>query len=139
MNIRVFNFDSDYEKVLELWRNAGPGVQLSPSDEPGEILKKLKRDPDLFLVAELNGAIVGAVLGGFDGRRGLVYHLAVVSEYRRSSFGIQLMEELEKRLREKGCYKYYLLVSEDNLIAREFYESLGCEMMDMRLMGKVLG
>ncbi|MBU4225890.1 MAG: GNAT family N-acetyltransferase, partial [Chloroflexi bacterium] len=65
-----------------MWSLAGPGIHLRRSDEPDEIQKKLQRDPDLFLVAEYNGMVVGAVLGGFDGRRGLVYHLAVAENHR---------------------------------------------------------
>ncbi|HET7011627.1 MAG TPA: hypothetical protein VFI11_12700, partial [Anaerolineales bacterium] len=75
MLLRTFVWD-DLEAVLDLWGSAGPGVHLGPSDRPLEIRKKIERDPDLFLVAEEEGQIVGAVMGGFDGRRGLVYHLA---------------------------------------------------------------
>ncbi|MGD8605442.1 MAG: hypothetical protein PVF49_12820, partial [Anaerolineales bacterium] len=67
MRVRLFEWDKDLEAVLDLWRTAGPGVQLSPSDEPQAILHKLERDPDLFLVAEDDhGQVVGSVLGGYD-------------------------------------------------------------------------
>jgi hypothetical protein len=39
--------------------------------------KKLTHDPELFLVPEVNGVIAGSIVGGFDRRRGLIYHLAV--------------------------------------------------------------
>ena len=52
------------------------------SDTLDEISKKIIRDPNLFLVAEQKGVIIGAVIGGFDGRRGLVYHLAVAEKHR---------------------------------------------------------
>jgi predicted N-acetyltransferase YhbS len=45
--------------------------------------KSLQRDPDLFLVAEMDGEIIGSVMGEYDGRRGLVYHLAVAHEFRQ--------------------------------------------------------
>ena len=66
---------------------------------------KVERDPDLFLVATLDGRIVGAVMGGWDGRRAYVYHLAVVHELRRRGVGDALMDELEERLRRKGALK----------------------------------
>ncbi len=138
LKIRQFHFERDYRAVLDLWKNAGPGIQLSPSDEPGEIRKKLQRDPDLFLVAELNGRLVGAVLGGFDGRRGLAYHLAVAPAHRKRGIGRRLMQELENRLRAKGCLKYYLLVTRQNQEALAFYQSLGCEIMDLYVLGKRL-
>jgi ribosomal protein S18 acetylase RimI-like enzyme len=77
MRLREFELERDYPAVIALWQAAGPGIHVSLSDSLAEIAKKLERDPDLFLVAEQDDRIVGAVLGGFDGRRGLVYHLAV--------------------------------------------------------------
>ena len=138
MQIREFNVEGDYDIVRTLWREAGSGIQLSLSDEQEEIRKKLNRDPDLFLVAEEGKLIVGAVLGGFDGRRGMVYHLAVQPEYRERGIGRALMEELERRLRAKGCLKYYLLVTKDNQEALAFYRQMGCDEMELLVMGKKL-
>ncbi len=139
MNIRTFAFEADYAAVRKLWETAGPGINLSPSDEPQEILKKLERDPDLFLVAEQDGQLLGTVLGGFDGRRGMVYHLAVAPAYRQQGLGRALMDELELRLQAKGCLKYYLLVTHDNSDALDFYEKLNCEKMALFVLGKVIG
>jgi ribosomal protein S18 acetylase RimI-like enzyme len=139
MEIREFHFDNDLEAVFGLWQDARPGIQTGLSDTPAEIRKKLERDPDLFLVAVDGERLVGSVIGGFDGRRGLVYHLAVAPSHRGNSLGRRLMEELESRLRRKGCLKCYLLVTKDNQQTVDFYEHLGWEIMDLFLMGKVLG
>jgi ribosomal protein S18 acetylase RimI-like enzyme len=136
--IRQFVFSQDYERVIALWENAGPGVHVGRSDAPQEIVKKLQRDPELFLVAEIDGEIVGAVLGGFDGRRGVVYHLAVTGEQRNNGIGSQLMEELEERLRRVGCRRSYLLVTPDNAQAFEFYEKRGWDKMDLFILAKDL-
>ena len=138
MRIRTFRFSDDYSAVYDLWNNAGPGIHVRRSDQPDEILKKLKRDPDLFLVAEIDGHVVGSVFGGYDGRRGMMYHLAVAGEHRRQGIGDALVEELERRLREKGCIRYYLLVTMDNLEAIRFYESHGWERMDLYIYGRDL-
>ncbi len=136
--IREFRFPDDYDAVYALWKNAGEGIHLRRSDEPEEIEKKLQRDPDLFLVAETEGQIIGTVLGGFDGRRGMMYHLAVGRNYRQNGIGAQLMDELERRLREKGCIRYYLLVTTDNVEAIRFYEKRGWERMELYAYGKDL-
>jgi ribosomal protein S18 acetylase RimI-like enzyme len=136
--IREFNFHSDYEPACDLWKNAGPGVGFGKSDTPEEISKKLQRDPDLFLVAEEEGQLIGTVIGGFDGRRGMVYHLAVKAAYRRKGIGQMLMNELENRMRVKGCLKYYLLVKPGNIDAMAFYEKHGWKLMDVALYGKEL-
>jgi ribosomal protein S18 acetylase RimI-like enzyme len=136
--LREFIFPSDYSQVINLWKNAGPGIHLRHSDERDEIAKKLQRDPDLFIVAEINGLIIGSVLGGFDGRRGMVYHLAVADSYREKGIGTVLMNELEKRMKQKGCIRSYLLVTRDNLDAIGFYETIGWDQMDLLIYGKDL-
>lgn len=136
--LREFTFPSDYSQVISLWKNAGPGIHLRRSDERNEIDKKLKRDPDLFIVAELNGLIIGSVLGGFDGRRGMVYHLAVEDSYRKKGIGTVLMNELENRMKQRGCIRSYLLVTRDNSDAIRFYESTGWQQMDLLIYGKDL-
>jgi ribosomal protein S18 acetylase RimI-like enzyme len=103
---------------------------LRRSDDPDEIQKKLRRDPDLFLVAEVGDKMVGTVVGGFDGRRGMIYHLAVSEHYRRKGIGALLMDELEHRLKIKGCIRCYLLVTVDNKSAMDFYEKRGWSQMD---------
>jgi len=133
--VRTFRWD-DWPSVLALWQDAGPGVHLGRSDTPDEIRKKWEHDPDLFLVAEEDGRVIGAVLGGYDGRRGIVYHLAVTPRRRQNGIGRALMAEMERRLAGKGCVKSYLLATPENQDAVAFYRRLGWQVMDMVLMGK---
>jgi ribosomal protein S18 acetylase RimI-like enzyme len=138
IQIRIFQYPDDYAPVIGLWGQAGPGIHLGRSDEPEEIFKKLARDPDLFLLAEQNSRLVGAVLGGFDGRRGMMYHLAVEPACRGQGIGEALMEELERRLVNKGCIRYYLLVTKDNADAIRFYEARGWDQLELYVYGKDL-
>lgn len=128
--IREFKYPEDYPAARLLWENAGSGIHLRRSDDPEEIQKKLQRDPDLFLIAEIDDEMVGTVLGGFDGRRGMVYHLAVSDQYRRQGIGELLMDELERRLKSKGCIRCYLLVTVENEDAMHFYKKRGWSHMD---------
>ena len=137
--IREFHFPVDYEPVHRLWESIEKGVRVGRSDTPAEIEKKLTRDPDLFLVAESDGRIVGSVIGGFDGRRGMVYHLAVASAFRGRGIGTLLMDEIESRLSAKGCLKCDLLVASDNFDVEGYYQALGWQhMTDVHLFGKNL-
>jgi ribosomal protein S18 acetylase RimI-like enzyme len=137
MEIRQFGME-DYGAVIALWEQGGDGVHLRRSDTRPEIAKKLQRDPDLFLLAEEGGCLVGAVMGGFDGRRALVYHLVTDPAWRQQGVATALMEELESRLRAKGCLKVYLLVLNENHEAQEYYLKRGWEDMtvDLRIYGK---
>lgn len=130
ITIRPFSFPEDYADVYALWANAGDGIHLRRSDSPEEIEKKLARDPDLFLVAQTADSVIGAVMGGFDGRRGMMYHLAVAPEQRHQGIANLLVDALEERLKAKGCIRYYLLVTKDNEDAICFYEARGWENMD---------
>jgi len=139
IQIRDFHFPSDYERVYALWGSMEKGVHVGRSDTLAEIEKKIARDPELFLVAESDGSIIGSVIGGFDGRRGLIYHLAVAADFRELGIGSRLMDEVESRLRVKGCLKCYLLVTSDNPEAERYYRQRGWKPMDsVHLFGKEL-
>lgn len=140
ISIREFQHPQDYPAVKELWEGMEKGVHVGRSDTPDEIAKKVLRDPDLFLVAENDGHIIGSVLGGYDGRRGLLYHLAVAKDFRQHGVGSQLLDEVEARLRAKGCLKCYLMIAPDNSEVEGFYEKRGWHFMDyVRPFGKELG
>jgi ribosomal protein S18 acetylase RimI-like enzyme len=139
VRIREFHYPEDYPAARLLWENAGPGIQLRRSDDPDEIQKKLQRDPELFLVAETDGKMLGTVVAGFDGRRGMVYHLAVAELSRKQGIGELLMDELERRLKVKGCIRCYLLVTVENESAMRFYEKRGwAHMKNVHTYGKDL-
>ena len=48
------------------------------------------------------------------------------------------MSALEEGLRQKGCLRYYLLVTMDNQEAIDFYEARGCKRLDLYAYGKDL-
>ena len=128
--IRQFDFSGDYRRIIRLWEAIEKGVHVGPSDAPDEIVKKLQRDPDLFLVAEIEGQLIGSVIGGYDGRRGLIYHLAVASQFRQQGVGGRLMNEVENRLRAHGCIRCYLFVTPDNPVAMQYYQKHGWTLTD---------
>ena len=135
-SIREFNYPDDYDQAVEIWKNSAPGVKFSRSDTPAEIQKKLNYSPDLFLVAVVNEKVVGTVIGGYDGRRGIIYHLAVQSQFQKSGIGKALMQEVESRLKRKGCLKSYLMITKENPSVIEYYQELGWKLMDVKIMGK---
>jgi RimJ/RimL family protein N-acetyltransferase len=137
LKIREFIL-SEYDDVAELWRAA----ELPPRplfDNRTEIAKKLRRDPDLFLVALEGGRIVGTVIGGWDGRRGWIYRMAVHPDCQRRGIGRALMAEVEGRLRSKGALAINAVYNETNVAASSFYEAIGYDHRDgVGVMGKLL-
>ncbi len=136
MKIREFQIN-DYAMVRNLWHTAG--LILRPGDELDDVKLKLQRDPDLFLVAEQGDKIVGSVIGGWDGRRGWIYHLAVRPEYQRKGIGVGLVREVEKRLVSKGAKKVNAQVYKWNEQSSEFFKAIGYETQpDLIMIGKQL-
>jgi ribosomal protein S18 acetylase RimI-like enzyme len=86
---------------------------------------KLNVLPELFLVARQADRLVGTVVGGFDGVRGWMYHVATDANFRRKRVATALVGELETRLRALGCKKLNLQVRAGNDAVTSFYESLG--------------
>ena len=130
MRIRAFRV-SDTEAVLSLWERSE--ISRPWLDLRTEIVEKMKRDRSLFLVADDMGAVVGAVMGAYDGRRGWVYHLAVEPGRRHEGIGRLLMHHLEARMARMGVVKVNLQVRHDNLGVVDFYRAL--DYRDERLTG----
>jgi ribosomal protein S18 acetylase RimI-like enzyme len=122
LRLREFTM-ADYEVVEELWRRAG--LWMRPSDAPEQVALKLRRDPDLFLVACVGACTVGVTMGGWDGRRAYVYHLAVDPQWQRRGVGDRLMDELEKRFRVKGALKAKLQIMVGNDASVAFFAARG--------------
>jgi len=121
VQIRPFEA-TDTEDVVALWEECG---LVRPWNDPRkDIARKLKVQPELFLVASGAGRVVGSVMAGYDGHRGWVYYLAVSPSHRKLSLGRQLMQAVERLLTEMGCPKLNLMVRTSNAEVLEFYRSL---------------
>lgn len=135
MEIRAFRQD-DFEEVITLWERCD---LLRPWNDPEmDIERKLNHDPELFLVAEVAGVVVGSVMGGYDGHRGSAYYLGVNPDYRGRGIANALINRLEKRLMARGCPKIQLIVREDNDTVIDMYEKLGYEIQGITSLGKRL-
>ncbi|MDT8900775.1 GNAT family N-acetyltransferase [Anaeroselena agilis] len=124
IDIRLFNIE-DYDLALELWQHAG--LALRPGDDKPSLLRTLERNPGLSLVACADGEIIGTAIGTFDGRRGHLYHLAVLPACQGQGVGRRLIDEVAKRLVALGCPQLNLSVNLDNANAIKFYEAIGFE------------
>lgn len=63
MEIRSFR-QEDFEEVITLWERCD---LLRPWNDPElDIERKMNHDPELFLVAEVGGEVVGTLMGGYE-------------------------------------------------------------------------
>ncbi len=129
--------EGDEATVTSLWREVFPDDP--PWNDPTLVIRrKLAVQHDLFLVGEFSDGIVATVIGGFDGFRGWVYHLAVNPEYRRQGIGRATMQEMESQLKILGCPKLNLQVRATNAEVIEFYRQLDYRVEDRVSFGKLL-
>ena len=98
----------------------------------------MKRDQNSFLVAEVEGRIVGSVLVTHDGRKGWINRLAVHREYRRRGIGGALVSEAENWLIEQGIGIFACLIEGDNPLSAEVLEKLGLSDQDMVALAEAL-
>jgi ribosomal protein S18 acetylase RimI-like enzyme len=111
---------ADYDEVIALWR-ATEGLGLGESDGREAIGAYLLRNPGMSFVAINAEHIVGAVLGGHDGRRGYLHHLAVGPRCRHRGIGRALMETSLAQLRAAGVPKCNLFLYGQNAAGRAFW------------------
>ena len=94
MTIRIMSV-ADYDAVFALW-NATAGMGMRSLDDSREgIARFLRRNPATCFIAEENGAPVGVILCGHDGRRGYIYHTAVSERLRGCGIGRALVEAVK--------------------------------------------
>jgi ribosomal protein S18 acetylase RimI-like enzyme len=123
--------------VIALWKSVF--AYPAPHNDPATVIRdKLAVQRDLFFVALLDGALVGTVMGGYDGHRGWVYSLAVSPPARRRGVGTALVRHVERELAARGCPKVNLQVLTSNAGAVEFYRKLGYAVEERVSMGKLL-
>ena len=115
----------DYGALVALWREAGLPYKAKGRDTREAIARQLTERTAVYLVAEVAGAIVGAVLGTHDGRKGWINRLAVLPAYRRRRVGAQLLAEAERRLAALGIELFACLVEEWNDGSKAFFEKSG--------------
>lgn len=135
MRVREFQ-DADEAQVIDVWRACG---LTRPWNDPSrDIARKKQVQPDLFLVVEDEGTIVGTVMAGYEGHRGWINYLGVLPERQKSGIARALMDEAERRLRALGCPKINLQVRSDNEEALAFYARIGFQQDPVLSLGKRL-
>ena len=135
LRIRPFETD-DQETVIRLWQETN---LTRPWNDPAkDIARKLKIQPEFFIVGIAGDKLVATAMAGYDGHRGWVNYLAVAPAYRGRGYARQIMDYLEQQLIELGCPKINLQVRNDNVAALEFYGALGYKADQAVSLGKRL-
>lgn len=126
----------DKEQVIQIWLDCKLVV---PQNNPErDITRKLKVNPEWFLVGILRDSVIATCMAGYEGHRGWINYLAVAPSYQRRGIASLMMEKAENILRAAGCPKINLQVRETNRDVVQFYESIGYKIEPIVNMGKRL-
>lgn len=124
---------SDYDALYSLWCSTEQSRRaLNTVDDSREGIERyLKRNPTTCFLAESKDGsgdadeIVGVILSGHDGRRGIIHHMCVHPSYRREGIAHALVQKAEEALKSEGINKIFGLVFKDNDVANAFWEKQG--------------
>jgi ribosomal protein S18 acetylase RimI-like enzyme len=126
--------EPDITNVVALWERCG--LVVPQNDPHKDIAAKIRFQPDLFLIAQLDWQLVGTVMAGYEGHRGWLNYLAVDPEHQRKGYGRLLVEAAEHKLADLGCPKVNLQIRGSNKQALAFYRAIGYVTEDRIGMGK---
>ena len=115
----------DYDELVALWKAAGLPYRPRGRDGRDRIAREIEGNCAVFLAAEEDERLIGAVLGTHDGRKGWINRLAVHPEYRKRGIGRALVVEVERRLTALGIEIETCLVEDWNEGSLAFFERIG--------------
>jgi ribosomal protein S18 acetylase RimI-like enzyme len=135
VKIRAFRA-ADEPSVIALWERC---ELLRPWNDPKrDIQRKLRVQPELFLVGLVDAELVASAMAGYEGHRGWINYLAVAPEHRGRGHGRAIMAFAERLLAQSGCPKINVQVRGTNPAAVDFYRRLGYRVDDVVSLGKRL-
>ena len=87
--------------MIDLWRRCD---LTRPWNDPDlDIDRKVRRDPDGFLVGTVDDVVVATVMAGYDGHRGWVNYLAVDPANRGAGLGAAMdFDAVHEDVRRRG-------------------------------------
>jgi ribosomal protein S18 acetylase RimI-like enzyme len=120
----------DYDEAYLLWTSS-PGIGLKTLDDSETGIRKfLERNPLTCFAAEEDGELAGTILGGHDGRRGYIYHIAVNPVFRNRGIGRALIETVEQAFIQEGINKVALISFKTNVGGNRFLRACGYPIRD---------
>ena len=114
----------DYAAVHRLWLQA-EGMSLTGDDNREGIALYLRRNRGLCFIATSENQLIGTVLCGHDGRRGILRHLAVRKEFRKQGIALRLAQKSLTALAGQGIQKCNLYVMDYNVTGLRFWKHIG--------------
>ena len=84
--------DKDREQVISLWKTCKLTRQWN--DPNKDLDRKKGVGNELFIILEVENQLIGTVMGGYDGHRGVMNYLAVHPKHQGRGFVKMLVEAI---------------------------------------------
>lgn len=122
MPVRIRNFNlSDLERIVEI-EEASFGAEKFTKEI---FINYFRKFPDLFLVAEFQGKVIGYIITTIFGNKANIASIAIDESFRKKGIGSKLVKLSFEKLKSKGIKIVELEVKVTNKNAVNFWESLG--------------
>ena len=119
--------ENDIDGVFEVEKNC-----FEHYWSKGEFEKEMKNDVARYLVADIDGKIVGYVGIWFVAGEGHITNVAVHSDYRGQKIGDILIKHLVKICKDNNIFAMTLEVRVSNIVAQNLYKKYGFKLAGIR-------
>ena len=136
LQIRPYR-ESDRDALIALWDDCRLTRAWNDPDADLALMQQSEANAAVF-VGEHEGRLVASCFVGHDGHRGWLYYLASDPRLQRSGLGGRMVRHCEAWLDARGVAKCQVMIREENLVAKRFYQRIGYEPNRCHLMQRWL-
>ena len=126
--------ENDVPEIIEILKENG---QYShPIVDGAEAMLQVSKNPSaVFIVAEIDGKIVGTGRGIYDGSRALIHQVTVHPNWQRKGVGTKLVKSMANKFKESGAPSISVTAGKgERWNSIGFFEKLGFKDMPIKLM-----
>jgi len=130
--------DGDVDAVVALWHACG---LTRPWNDPAADIAFCRNSREAALLVGLDrstGVLNATAMVGHDGHRAWAYYVAVAPSTQSQGHGKAMMAAVEDWAKARGVPKLELLIRNENVGVRRFYENLGYDVQDVVVMARWL-
>ncbi|OKH14227.1 GNAT family N-acetyltransferase [[Limnothrix rosea] IAM M-220] len=119
--------DEDFPALQQLLIDTQ--IFYEPLDKQVIFQRKINHDAESIIVAEQDRHIIGTIFFVYDPWNSFIFRLGVHPDHQGQGLANRLMDEAEKRLRNRGMPRPTLFVEEDKEEVLTFYKKRGWEVL----------
>ena len=124
ISVKEFHIDQ-YGELISLWETTGLTHRPKGRDSREEIERQIQLYNTKYLLAEVEGKVIGSIMATHDSRKGWINRVAVLPEYRKKGIAQMLIKEAEKWFDEEGILVAACLIEDWNDKSMNLFQKMG--------------